>query len=307
MTKFVYKNLFGNNNYAGPCGNWKPKGVVIHNTAGSYNGGSDSASYMNTYLPGIIANGTADNSFTHYYCDKDLIFQCCDTRYDAQHTANTEGNMNYVGYKVCKPGNKEDFLANEQATFKQVAKDMAFWGLTSNRNTVKLHQQFFSTACPWLSVKYHGGPQATQDYFISQIKKYMANNDKEVDETPKPPKNPTYWYYSKVRAVKVLRDVEVHKIQSLSQSKVIGTIKAGKEVKVLSIWKEGNQKHDMSRLKIQYKGKTAWITGNAYYVESCYYLTGNGKKIKTLKDTYAYSASNLTGKKEHVKKVLYYL
>lgn len=65
MTKFIYKNLFGSNNYAGvrPMG-WKPKGVVIHNTAGSYNGGSDSASYyMNTYLPSIIRNGTASNGF----------------------------------------------------------------------------------------------------------------------------------------------------------------------------------------------------------------------------------------------------
>lgn len=71
--------------------------------------------------------------------------------------------MNYVGYEICEPGNKADFLANEQAIFKQVAEDMKFWGLTPSRSTVKLHQQFFSTACPWLSVKYHGGAQATQD------------------------------------------------------------------------------------------------------------------------------------------------
>lgn len=76
MTKLVYKNLFGSNNYVGVRSmGWKPKSVVIHNTAGSYNGGSDSASYyMNTYLPGIIRNGTEGNGFTHYYCDKDLIF-----------------------------------------------------------------------------------------------------------------------------------------------------------------------------------------------------------------------------------------
>lgn len=302
MTQFVYKNLFGSSAYAGPRGNWKPKGVVIHNDAGS---SSATASwYMNSYLPGIIANGTAGNGYAHYYCDENLVFQCCDTRYGAWATANTDGNMNYVSYEVCQSmGDLEQFKRNEQACFKQVAKDMAFWELTPNRNTVRLHREFFSTACPHRSYEIHGNNvNAVKDYFISQIKKYMANNDKEVDETPKPPKNPTYWHSSKVKAVKVLHDVEVHETQSLSQSKVIGIIKEGKEVKVLSIWKEGNQKHDKSRLKIEYKGKPAWITGNAYYVESCYYLTGDGKKIKALKDTDAYSASNLTGKKEHVKK-----
>lgn len=65
MTKFVYKNLLGNNNYAGPRAmGWRPKGVVIHNTAGSYYGGSDNAAYyMNSYLPNAIKTGAINNGF----------------------------------------------------------------------------------------------------------------------------------------------------------------------------------------------------------------------------------------------------
>lgn len=316
MVKFVYKNLLGNNNYAGPRAmGWKPKGVVIHNTAGSYYGGSDNAAYyMNSYLPNAIKTGAIQNGFAHYYCDKDLVFQCCDTRYGAWATATTDGNMNYVSYEVCEPGNKEDFLANEQATFQQVAKDMEFWGLEPNRSTVKLHQQFSSTACPWLSVKYHGGVQSTQDYFISQIKKYMNSQTSTPEGTqiPKPnkpsaPENPTYYHSSKVKALKIKNETYLYDGVALSKAKKLKklTPSTTKEYKVLKIWKQGNKEKDMSRFYIDVDGTKGWVTGNTFYIDSVYYIAnsyGQRTRVKLRKYTYACSDKELSKGKVKVKK-----
>lgn len=125
---------------------------------------------------------------------------------------------------------------------------------------------------------YGNNVNVVKRYFISQINKYMVGSKAPVaNDIPKPPKNPTYWHSDKVKAVKVLHEIGVYDGKSLSKSKTIGKLKVGEEVNVLGIWMKGKDKYDMSRLKIQYKGKTAWITGNAYYVESCYYLTGDRK------------------------------
>lgn len=158
--------------YAGARGNWKPKGVVIHNTAGN---GDTALSYFTTFIPTRVARGEMNLGYTHYYIDSKDVVQVADTRDGAWHTANPDGNMNYVGYEVCNSyGAEKDFLANEQATFKQVAEDMKFWGLEPNRNTVRLHREFFNTACPHRSWDLHGKDvNKVKDYFISQIKKYM--------------------------------------------------------------------------------------------------------------------------------------
>lgn len=83
-----------------------------------------------------------------------------------------------------------DFLKNEQVALKFIAAKMKKWGMKPNRNTVKLHMEYVSTACPHRSLKLHTGfdpiksgrpNQATmnklKDYFIKQIKAFM--NGKE--------------------------------------------------------------------------------------------------------------------------------
>lgn len=177
--------------YAGARGNWKPKGVVIHNTAGN---GDTALSYFTTFIPTRVARGEMNLGYTHYYIDAKDVVQVADTRDGAWHTANADGNMNYVGYEVCNSyGPEKDFLANEQATFKQVAEDMKFWGLEPNRNTVRLHREFFNTACPHRSWDLHGKDvNKVKDYFISQIKKYMTS-------TPKP--QPTIEYRGHVQNI----------------------------------------------------------------------------------------------------------
>lgn len=152
-----------------------PKGVVIHNDAGSIY--ATAAQYVNALA--VMSPTQLANGFAHYYIDRNTIARVEDTFNAAWHTANPDGNLNYVGYEVCQSmgASDADFLANEQMTFKQVAEDMKFWGMQPNRNTVRLHKEFVPTACPHRSWELHGRDvNAVKDYFISQIKKYMNSS-----------------------------------------------------------------------------------------------------------------------------------
>lgn len=54
----------------------------------------------------------------------------------AWHTANVDGNANYVGWEVCQSnGDEATFLPNEQAVFKDVASYMKSIGMTPNYKT----------------------------------------------------------------------------------------------------------------------------------------------------------------------------
>ena len=160
---------------AGRCPGAFPKGVVIHNDAGSIH--TTAAQYVNALA--VMSPTQLANGFAHYYIDRNTIARVEDTFNAAWHTANPDGNLNYVGYEVCQSmgASDADFLANEQMTFKQVAEDMKFWGMQPNRSTVRLHKEFVPTACPHRSWELHGRDvNAVKDYFISQIKKYMGNS-----------------------------------------------------------------------------------------------------------------------------------
>lgn len=69
---------------------------------------------------------------------------------------------------------RAQFLENEDMALRQAAEDLKFYGLTPNRATVKLHQQFSSTSCPHLSQAIHGYGSKVQDYFIKKIKYYLS-------------------------------------------------------------------------------------------------------------------------------------
>lgn len=163
----------------------KPKGVVIHNTADN----ASATQHMNR-LEGMSAAQLA-SGFAHYYIDEGTIIRTEDTYNMAWHTANQDGNANYVGYEVCRStGDQGQFLQAEQNTFKQVAEDLQFWGIIPTRETVRLHKEFSATACPHRSWELHGQTvNAVKDYFISQIKKYIdvsntetAKNDQSTNE-----------------------------------------------------------------------------------------------------------------------------
>ena len=121
---------------------YNPTGVVIHNDAGS-NGAN--TSFYNNWLPAHDPT----NGFAHVYIASDGRLQASDFSNMAWHCANSYGNANYASWEVCQSeGDLTQFLRNEQAVLDDVAKYMKQWGLTPNRDTVKLHQELSSTSCP---------------------------------------------------------------------------------------------------------------------------------------------------------------
>jgi len=154
----------------------KVKGVVIHNTADNLT----AEQHMNR-----LARMTPQQlqaGFCHYFIDESTIVRTEDTYNMAWHTANPDGNANYIGYEVCRStGSQSNFLQAEQNTFKQVAEDLKFYGLPANRNTVRLHREFVPTSCPHRSWDVHGKSlNAVKDYFIKEINKYMSGGGKEM-------------------------------------------------------------------------------------------------------------------------------
>ena len=130
----------------------------------------------------------------HYYGNRNQMVRVVDTNKVAWHTASEEGNGHYIGYEVCESlsASDADFLANEEAVFKQVAEDFKFYGITPNRNTVRLHKEFTSTSCPHRSWELHGRElNAVKDYFISRIKAHMASIVGTPTPTPTPVAKPT--------------------------------------------------------------------------------------------------------------------
>lgn len=165
--------------YKLPKRGYKPKGVVIHNDAGSLSAMQYHDSLVNAPLARL------ENGIAHSYISGNTVWQALPEGRTAWHTANNAGNTNYYGIEVCQSmsASDKDFLASEQSAFQEAARMLKKWGLPVNRNTVRLHNEFSSTECPHRSMKLHAGytssqraPQSvvnkTKDYFISQIKAY---------------------------------------------------------------------------------------------------------------------------------------
>lgn len=164
------------------------KGVVFHNTWGN------STAKQEANRLAAMNNNQLAAGFAHYYIDKNTIWRTEDTYNAAWHTANSDGNTNYIGYEVC--GNDQtplkDFLQAEENTFWQIAQDLKYYGLPVNRNTVRLHHEFSATQCPKRSLIIHTGFNSTQaqpanvtnamkDYVIKNVLKYYNNPSLKPD------------------------------------------------------------------------------------------------------------------------------
>jgi len=180
--------------YKLPKRGYKPKGVVIHNDAGSLSAMQYHDSLVNAPLSRL------ENGIAHSYISRNTVWQALPEGRTAWHTANNDGNTNYYGIEVCQSmsASDKDFLANEQSALQEAARMLKKWGLPVNRNTVRLHNEFSSTECPHRSMKLHAGytssdraPQSvvnkTKDYFISQIKTYY-DGEMPKGSTVKPSK-----------------------------------------------------------------------------------------------------------------------
>lgn len=166
----------------------KVKGGVFHNTWGN-SSAKDEANRLERMSPAQLQAG-----FAHCYVDKNDSIRTEDTYNMAWHTANADGNANYLGYEVC--GNDQtplaDFLQAEENTFWQMAQDFRYYGLPVNHSTVRLHPEFSATQCPKRSLIVHTGfnstgrqPQnvidAMKNYVIQGILKYYNNPSLKPD------------------------------------------------------------------------------------------------------------------------------
>ncbi|GFO80049.1 peptidoglycan recognition protein family protein [Lactococcus lactis] len=163
----------------------KPTFVIIHNDAGSINA---CASYYRNWLP----NHEAELGFAHVYIAKDGKYQADDFDNIAWHSGNSFANEWALSWEVCQSMGATDleFEAVEEAVFKDVAAAMTKYGLTPNRETVRLHKEYTATDCPHRSWALHGSAiNAVQDYFIEGIKKYMGSTNNNEPVAPIQPNN----------------------------------------------------------------------------------------------------------------------
>ncbi len=165
--------------YKLPKRGYKPKGVVIHNDAGSLSAMQYHDSLVNAPLSRL------ENGIAHSYISGNTVWQALPEGRTAWHTANNDGNTNYYGIEVCQSmsASDKDFLASEQSAFQEAARMLKKWKLPVNRDTVRIHSEFSATQCPHRSLALHcnytssyRAPQDVvnkmKDYFISQIKSY---------------------------------------------------------------------------------------------------------------------------------------
>ncbi|MDC5693377.1 CHAP domain-containing protein, partial [Mammaliicoccus sciuri] len=127
--------------YKLPKRGYKPKGVVIHNDAGSLSAMQYHDSLVNAPLSRL------ENGIAHSYISGNTVWQALPEGRTAWHTDNNDGNTNYYGIEVCQSmsASDKDFLASEQSAFQEAARMLKKWGLPVDKNTVRLHNEFSPT------------------------------------------------------------------------------------------------------------------------------------------------------------------
>ncbi|WP_241955216.1 N-acetylmuramoyl-L-alanine amidase [Staphylococcus agnetis] len=122
-------------NYKMPNCSGDVKGVVIHNTSSSLTAKQDYNNLKNA------SEARYEAGIAHYYIDRNTVWRAIDTYSVGWHVANAYGNNAFIGYEVDESmsASNKDFMANEQASFKKAAAYLLYYGLTVNRETVKLH------------------------------------------------------------------------------------------------------------------------------------------------------------------------
>lgn len=144
-----------------------PLGVCFHNDAGS---GSATVGFYEGWLP----IHEPDAGFAHAYVAEDGVLMAEDLTNKAWHCGNTYGNTNFLSIEICQSmGDKDVFLSNEQKAIDLVAEWFKLYGWTANKDTVKLHVDFSSTACPHRSQEIHGSGDSCREYFISELNKRL--------------------------------------------------------------------------------------------------------------------------------------
>ena len=170
MVKYINQEILTST--ANMDGIW---GVCLHNDAGSKT--------AEQYVPWLMYTHDIELGIAHYYIDRNTIARVINTNKIGWHTATAVGNGHYIGYEVCQSfsASDVDFILNENMVFRQIAEDFKFYKMTANVNTVRMHKDFYSTACPHRSLALHGGVESFRAYAIGKINHYMSLGN-TVDE-----------------------------------------------------------------------------------------------------------------------------
>lgn len=158
---------------------YNPKGVVIHNDAGS---DYATPNFYRNWLP----PRNKELGYAHVYMSNTDRYQAAEFNYKAWHAGNSYANANYASWEVCQSsGDLVQFLKNEQAVLDDVAKYMKQWGLTPNRDTVKLHTELSSTSCPARSISVHGNTiESCRTYFINELQRRLGASNNANTSNP---------------------------------------------------------------------------------------------------------------------------
>ncbi|MEB7816745.1 SH3 domain-containing protein [Mammaliicoccus sciuri] len=162
-----------------PKRGYKPKGVIIHNTADDLTPKQQKNRMMN-YNAGQLADGIA-----HSYVGDGEIWQALPESYSAWHAGEAWANQNLYGIEAGISSNtsKDKAIRIEQTALQEAARMLKKWNLPVNEDTVFLHNEFTATRCPVRSMELHANWYSTQrapqqivdkmkEYFIDQIKQY---------------------------------------------------------------------------------------------------------------------------------------
>lgn len=182
-----------------PKRGYKPKGVIIHNTADDLTPQQQKNRMMN-YNAGQLADGIA-----HSYVGDDEIWQVLPESYSAWHAGDAWANQNLYGIEAGISSNtpKDKAIRIEQTALQEAGRMLKKWKLPVNKDTVFLHNEFTATRCPVRSMELHANWYSTQrapqqivdkmkKYFIDQIKQYYkGENPKGSTVKPSKPSSNT--------------------------------------------------------------------------------------------------------------------
>lgn len=137
------------------------KGVVFHNTAGN-------RSAMEEANDRLFGSKAAAESSIHLFVDENEAVNCSPLDRNTWHAhdgGSGYANRNLWSIEVCRSygsGTDKPLTAAQKATFLKAERNAAWivawlfkkYGLPANKNTIRWHYEFASTACPHRTKEY---------------------------------------------------------------------------------------------------------------------------------------------------------
>lgn len=143
------------------------RAAIIHNT---YGHASAKQEAIRLRSKSQWMNGNA-----HKFIDDKDIVTVIPMNLVSYNCGDWNRNLTSISYEVCKSrGDKATFLKAENATLKEVAKDLKRYG--KNESIVQLHRNIVATACPHRSQAIHGSGAKCLNYFKREVKRYLGSS-----------------------------------------------------------------------------------------------------------------------------------